>query len=386
MRSDLVSILGKLCSHQSDRLYKPPCSGVRIYCIKRFKLGLYGLYEALLYVLKSSIMAEVEEEVAPGEEQQQVLSSSSPGGPEDSHPSVLAVGTGEQQQVLSSSPGGPEDSQPDSATSEGTEQQQQPSSSSPGGPEDTQPAVPAEGTEERAAEVGAARPQYSTISVESSLTHFKMMRFFVLRPGTLNQAIKDIEALVDMEVDGSVHSVWLMTEVDHWNNEKERLALITDNSLLVFKYDFVMFVCEQIQRIPLNIVDRISHGKFTFPPASLLKREGEGVRLFWDRLREPSFTSRWNPFAVDYPFITFTHHPVRNINETYAALCDIQKFREQLKDAAQRAHTIKPFPGKANGVLVLNQNILIETYVGIMSFIGNQNKLGYCMARGNFGY
>ncbi|MED6235428.1 hypothetical protein ATANTOWER_025894, partial [Ataeniobius toweri] len=52
-------------------------------------------------------------------------------------------------------------------------------------------------------------------------------------------------------------------------------------------------------------------------------RDGEGVRVFWDRLKEPSFASRWNPFANDFPFITFTHHPVRNIDDTFAALCDL---------------------------------------------------------------
>uniref|UniRef100_A0A673CQ57 Tumor protein p63 regulated 1 n=1 Tax=Sphaeramia orbicularis TaxID=375764 RepID=A0A673CQ57_9TELE len=205
-------------------------------------------------------------------------------------------------------------------------------------------------------------------------------------PGTLNQAIADVKTLVDKEIDGSVHSVWLMAEVDHWNNEKERLVLITDNTFLVIKYDFVMFNCEQIQRIPLNFVDRISHGAFSFPQRSLLQREGEGVRVFWDRLREPTFTSRWNPFTTDFPFITFTYHPVRNVSDMFTALCDIQMFREQLKDAAQRAHTMKPVPGKANGVLVLNQNIHIDAYVGLMSFLGNQNKLGYSMARGNIGF
>ncbi|XP_029905382.1 tumor protein p63-regulated gene 1 protein [Myripristis murdjan] len=230
----------------------------------------------------------------------------------------------------------------------------------------------------------SAPPQDS--SGVSVLDQFKLRRFFVLRPGTLNQAIEDIKALVDEEIDGSICSLWLMAEVDHWNNEKERIVLITDNSLLVCKYDFVMFKCDQLQRIPLNFVDRISHGSFTFPNHSLLLREGEGMRVFWDRQRDPSFTSRWNPFSTDYPFITFTYHPVRNANDKFAALCEIHNFRDQLQAAAQKAHAAKPVPGKANGVLVLNQPIHIEAYVGIMSFIGNQNKLGYCMARGNIGF
>lgn len=71
------------------------------------------------------------------------------------------------------------------------------------------------------------------------------------------------------------HSQWItfpdVFRVDHWNNEKERLVLITDNTLLVFKYDFVMFNCDQIQRIPLNFVDRITYGAFNFPKHSLLR-------------------------------------------------------------------------------------------------------------------
>uniref|UniRef100_A0A3Q0RN90 Tumor protein p63 regulated 1 n=1 Tax=Amphilophus citrinellus TaxID=61819 RepID=A0A3Q0RN90_AMPCI len=201
-------------------------------------------------------------------------------------------------------------------------------SSSPAGPEAAQPVADRpEDAQERPAESVAPPSQRSALSVEPTLHQFKMRKFFVLRPGTLNQAIKDVEALVNEEVDGSVRSVWLMAE-----------------------------------------------------------RAGEGVRIFWDRLREPSFTSKWNPFATDFPFITFTYHPVRNISDAFAALCDIEKFREQLKDAAQKVHAMKPVPGKANGVLVLNQPIHIEAYVGFMSFLGNENKLGYCMARGNLGF
>ncbi|CDR00946.1 unnamed protein product, partial [Oncorhynchus mykiss] len=68
------------------------------------------------------------------------------------------------------------------------------------------------------------------------------------------------------------------------------------------------------------------------------------------------------------------------------SLSQIQSFREQLMEVAQKAHLKMPVPGKANGVLVLNQPLLIEAYVGLMSYIGNQNKLGYSLARGNVGF
>ncbi|KAM9483513.1 tumor protein p63-regulated gene 1 protein [Clarias gariepinus] len=235
-------------------------------------------------------------------------------------------------------------------------------------------------------------PASSTSSAEpgqkwsSAINQFKLKRFFVLRPGTLDNAIEDIKSLVDQKQDGAVESVWLLVEIDHWNNEKERVVLITEKSLLICKYDFIMLNCEQIQRIPLNLVDRITQGAFTFPPRSLLTREGEGVRVFWDKLREPSLASRWNPFATDFPYTTLTYHPVRNANEKLSKICELLNFKEHLITAAQKAHSLNPVPGKANGVLLLSQPVLIEAYVGLMSTLGNQNKLGYCLARGNVGF
>ncbi|XP_041119474.1 tumor protein p63-regulated gene 1-like protein isoform X2 [Polyodon spathula] len=208
--------------------------------------------------------------------------------------------------------------------------------------------------------------------------------------------------------------------VDHWNNEKEHTVLLAENSLLICKYDFVMLRCERIQRIPLNCIDRICHGEFTFPQKSLNKhcdwevtntagsvqeikvptrphmlvtdtgaterREGEGLRIIWDRLREPTFLSRWNPFSGDFPFCTFTKHPVLEANDKFTKMCALDQFMDQLTQAVQRAHEKKPIPGNANRVPVLKHPILIETYVGLMSFIGNQNKLGFCLARGNMGF
>uniref|UniRef100_A0A8C1G566 Tumor protein p63 regulated 1 n=1 Tax=Cyprinus carpio TaxID=7962 RepID=A0A8C1G566_CYPCA len=192
---------------------------------------------------------------------------------------------------------------------------------SPSGTETDKPSTPS--TEAKAESPPSTHTSAAKVKWTSSVEQFKLKRFFVLRPGTLDHGIEDVKALVNPTEDGAVQSVWLMAEVDHWNNEKERLVLITENTLLIFKYDFVMLNCEQIQKIPLNYIDRICHGTFCFPPRSLLTREGEGVRVFWDKLREPSFTSRWNPFSVEYPFTTFTYHPVKSANEELGRLCDV---------------------------------------------------------------
>lgn len=63
-------------------------------------------------------------------------------------------------------------------------------------------------------------------------------------------------------------------------------------------------------------------------PVCVCRREGEGLRIFWDRMREPTFTSRWNPFTTDFPYITFTFHPVRDISDTFTSICDVRGSTE----------------------------------------------------------
>ncbi|XP_075427148.1 tumor protein p63-regulated gene 1 protein [Ascaphus truei] len=229
-------------------------------------------------------------------------------------------------------------------------------------------------------------PLPQTADYNPSNQEYLLRKFFVGRPGAFDQAAEDLKTQILTKEQETVQSVWLLAEVDHWNNEKERVVLITEKSLLICKYDFIMLCCQQIQKIPLNFIDRICHGPFTFPPKSLDKREGEGLRIHWDKLREASFVSRWNPMSVDLPYTTFIEHPLKNCSEKFTAICQIGGFTDHLVKAAQEAHRMSPVPGRANGALVLSQPILVETYVGFMSFIGNRNKLGYSLARGSVGF
>ncbi|XP_004577838.2 tumor protein p63-regulated gene 1 protein [Ochotona princeps] len=215
---------------------------------------------------------------------------------------------------------------------------------------------------------------------------FVSRKFFVTRPGAIESAMEDLKGQIAETSEETIQGFWLLTEIDHWNNEKERILLLTDRTLLICKYDFIMLSCVQLQRIPLSAIDPICLGKFVFPRMSLDKRQGEGLRIYWGSPAEQSLLSRWNPWSTQVPYATFTEHPVKYTSDKFLEICKLSGFVSKLVPAVQNAYKNSTGSSRGKSLMVLTEPILIETYAGLMSFIGNRNLLGYSLARGSIGF
>ncbi|XP_029437739.1 tumor protein p63-regulated gene 1-like protein isoform X1 [Rhinatrema bivittatum] len=230
---------------------------------------------------------------------------------------------------------------------------------------------------------------YSPTSVPVSTSHKNTPgkgEYFILRNGSLEQAIVDVKSVLSPVEDGEVQSIWILTEVDHWNNDQERLIFLTHRSLLLCHYDFVSLCGSQLFRIPLNFIDTLHWGELSYPSTSLNKRQGQSLRIGWDKLRPLSFLARWNPWSSDLPYVTLMQHPAAGLEESVSHMFQLEQFQEQLVECVKRAHRENPLPGRANGPLVLEQPIPMETYLGLMSLLSSKAQLGYAKSRGAFGF
>uniref|UniRef100_A0A8C6AK01 Tumor protein p63 regulated 1 n=1 Tax=Monodon monoceros TaxID=40151 RepID=A0A8C6AK01_MONMO len=205
---------------------------------------------------------------------------------------------------------------------------------------------------------------------------YSSRKYFVTRPGAIETATEDLKGHIAETSGEKIQGFWLSTEIDRWNNEKERILLVTDRILLICKYDFIMLSCVQLQWIPLSAVYGICLGKFSFPTMSLDKRQGEGLRIYRGSPEQQSLLSGWNPWSTEVPYATFTEHPMKYTSEKFLEIKS-SGFMSKLVPAIQNAHRDSTGSGRGKG--------LIETYTGLMSFTGNCNKLGYSLA-GSVGF
>ncbi|XP_055380725.1 tumor protein p63-regulated gene 1-like protein [Condylostylus longicornis] len=273
--------------------------------------------------------------------------------------------------------------------------------------------------------------------------------FFAFRNGQFQKTVDDcVQTLLRPTNDTQVLGSWLLTEVSHWDTEKERVFILTSKSLLQVKYDFIALKILQHNKVRLEQIDTVLKGKLAYPVQSLVpriegitngvasfisgsifgfkknatdrnymdtrpnqpktaianrfdfsgfrpvERKDFGVRVLWNRGQPLSLLSSWNPFADDIPWVTIKDHPLYNSLEQASSLqpsSELDKLRNIYSVESLYNKLIAVF--SASNPDSVNFNccfedcpILMENYVGIGAVIHNKNNFGFFKCRGKFSF
>ncbi|ESO91243.1 hypothetical protein LOTGIDRAFT_228747, partial [Lottia gigantea] len=200
-----------------------------------------------------------------------------------------------------------------------------------------------------------------------------------------NIAVDECRKHINDELDGKYIGRWLLSEIDHWNLDKEKLVILTDNSILVFKYNFITQVLFEFKRIMLHGIDTIAIGDFKYPDYSVMPdRKHGGIQIRWNKGQEPTFGQRWNPWSTDIPWLCFAHHPVLyHPKENETTTYNVDDFYESLVQAASKCFEEKR-PGE--NITIVEGPILINSYASVAAVVHNQSGIGFFRDRNGICY
>lgn len=220
----------------------------------------------------------------------------------------------------------------------------------------------------------------------TKLNKSDLARFFAQRPGLFENAVEHCQKQgIKDDLDGPLIGAWLLTEIDHWDCDKEKIVLITESSLIICKYDFIALKLLETKRLMLHNIKIIAIGDFVYPEKSIMPpRKHGGVRVIYGREEDFSLIERWNPFSGSVPYYTFSHHPIMYCpDESETVTFNVDDFYESLMQQTKSVYRLKK-PGES--VQLFEGNILIESYASITSMIFNQSLLGYSRERGGISF
>ncbi|XP_051163944.1 tumor protein p63-regulated gene 1-like protein isoform X1 [Leptopilina boulardi] len=234
--------------------------------------------------------------------------------------------------------------------------------------------------------------------------------YFSDRAEVIERALKDCQKEL-IHNEETLIGTWLLTEISLWDTEKERLVLLTKNFLFSIKYDLISLKILEFNKVPVLDIDTLIAGDLIYPSKSLLPRlnglaEGFssvisyairqdwssslfgltrfesrnrnmfGLRIMWNKGQPLQLNKKWNPFAKNIPWLTYTSHPLywHKGSETDKTRYDVKGLHEALQSLIPE-HSSK-----------LNRPIIVENYIGIGSLIHNRNSLGFFKIRGKVSF
>lgn len=216
--------------------------------------------------------------------------------------------------------------------------------------------------------------------------------FFAVREGALQKAAEQCRPVILENLDGNLRGIWLLTEIDHWDTEKERLLFLTDKSLIALKYDFITLRLLDYKRHPLQKFEQIIIGELKYPENSLMPaRNMLGVQCGWDQSQPIPALKRWNPWCREIPLITFTYHPLFKMDTAEKDNYDAEDFSKKLIQAIENLSSFttsgpNSSPGSETAPKILFQPIIIESYAGLVAALHNANDLGFFKTRGKVSF
>ncbi|GFQ65139.1 tumor protein p63-regulated gene 1-like protein, partial [Trichonephila clavata] len=213
--------------------------------------------------------------------------------------------------------------------------------------------------------------------------------FFAVREGALQKAAEQCRPVLLERIDGELRGIWLLTEIDHWDAEKERLLFLTENSLISLKYDFITLKLLDYTRYPLKQFTQIIIGELKYPEKSLMPARNQlGVQCSWSSSEQIPVLKRWNPWSRDIPWVTYTSHPLFKMDTTEKTNYNIEDFSKKLISAVSEENTTEnPLASPVSGPCqILYQPIIIESYAGLGAALHNANELGFFKSRGKVSF
>ncbi|VDL95732.1 unnamed protein product [Schistocephalus solidus] len=86
----------------------------------------------------------------------------------------------------------------------------------------------------------------------------------------MRQLITTIQQTTLATEDGAFVALWILTLIDHWNNEHERIIVLTERSFYIIKYDFLHGNIRESRRVGLGQLVSVTTGPLVFPTKSLM--------------------------------------------------------------------------------------------------------------------
>ncbi|XP_063530920.1 tumor protein p63-regulated gene 1-like protein isoform X3 [Cydia strobilella] len=234
------------------------------------------------------------------------------------------------------------------------------------------------------ANASAAPPEQQTVypRYDVPFNRENIQDFFTFRKGVVESAIQECITVLLFPEDGEYLGSWLLTEITLWDNEKERIVLLTSRLVMTIKYDFIAMKQLDFKKTYLDDLDTIVIGELVYPPSSLVpERNLRGVRLMWNKGEPLPLKMAWNPFSQDVPFITFASHPIywhKDDEVEERSTYDMEIFAQKLQRAVEAM--------ASSSCCIHHAPIVIQSYVGVTSMLHNKTSMGFFKVRGKFSF